>query len=127
MSDTATIERTETKTRPAPKVDPKRKPKQPTLWHVVLHDDNDHTYPYVMELLQNLFAKGFEESFLMAQIVDSRGRVICETCHKERAEFKRDQITAYGADPLLDRCEGSMTATIEPAWSDEIGDRSGRD
>jgi len=119
MSDTATIERTEMKTRPSPKVDPRRKPRQPTPWHVVLHDDDDHTYQYVMQMLQSLFAKGFEESFLMAQIVDSRGCVICETCHKERAEFKRDQITAYGADPLLDRCKGSMTATIEPAQSGE--------
>lgn len=122
MSDTATIEQTSTRT--APTAAGKRKPKQPTLWHVVLHDDDDHSYMYVMRMLQHLFIKGFEESFLMAQRVDTQGRVICETCHKERAEFKRDQILAYGADILIARCKGSMTATIEPAWSDDDGESS---
>jgi len=55
----------------------------------------------------------------MAQIVDRAGRVICETTHKERAEFKRDQILGFGADPFIASCKGSMTATIEPA---ECGD-----
>ena len=32
-----------------------------------------------------------------------------------RAELKRDQIHAYGADPLLERSKGSMSAIIEPA------------
>lgn len=122
MSDTATIE--SPRTRIATNVLPKREVKRPTLWHVVLHDDGDHTYPYVMEMVQRLFAKSFEASFLMAQIVDSRGRVICETCHKERAEFKRDQILGYGADFRIERCSGSMTATIEPACSDDEGDDS---
>lgn len=120
MSDTATIE--SPRTRIATRVVPKREVKRPTLWHVVLHDDADHTYQYVMEMLQRLFAKALDESFLMAQIVDSRGQVICETCHKERAEFKRDQILGYGTDMLIARCKGSMTATIEPACSDDDGD-----
>ncbi|MCC6909213.1 MAG: ATP-dependent Clp protease adaptor ClpS [Phycisphaerales bacterium] len=115
MGETATVERTQT--RPASAA--RREVKQPPLWHVVLHDDNDHTYIYVMRMLQHLFIKGFEESFRMAQQVDTQGRVICDTCHKERAEFKRDQILNYGADILLARCKGSMTATIEPAWSDD--------
>lgn len=109
------MERTETRSA----AEARRQVKQPPLWHVVLHDDDDHTYIYVMRMLQHLFIKGFEESFRMAQQVDTQGRVICDTCHKERAEFKRDQILGYGADILLARCKGSMTATIEPAWSDE--------
>ena len=32
-----------------------------------------------------------------------------------RAELKRDQIHAFGADPWITRCQGSMSATIEPA------------
>jgi ATP-dependent Clp protease adaptor protein ClpS len=32
----------------------------------------------------------------------------------EHAELKRDQIHAYGKDTLLDRCKGSMSASIEP-------------
>jgi ATP-dependent Clp protease adaptor protein ClpS len=36
------------------------------------------------------------------------------TTTKEHAELKRDQIHAYGRDGLIERCKGSMWATIEP-------------
>ncbi|MFG0329651.1 MAG: ATP-dependent Clp protease adaptor ClpS [Phycisphaerales bacterium] len=123
MSDTATIDTTKTdepKTKLKSKTDTKKKPeqKQPHLWNVVLHDDDDHSYDYVMRMMMDLFAMELERSFLVAASVDKSGRVICETTHKERAEFKRDQILGYGADPLIPRCKGSMTATIEPAYGD---------
>jgi ATP-dependent Clp protease adaptor protein ClpS len=47
--------------------------------------------------------------------VHTRSRVIVDTTSLERAELKRDQIHAYGPDPRLPRCAGSMSATIEPA------------
>lgn len=127
MSDTATIELPETRTRTRPK--PRHKPvvKQPGLWHVVLHDDSHHSYEYVMRMVSELFYKDFTAGFKIAQTVDTQGRVVVETCHKERAEFKRDQIHAYGADWRIEACSGSMTATIEPAWSDEDDDESGSD
>ena len=33
----------------------------------------------------------------------------------EHAELKQDQIHAYGPDPTIERCKGSMSAEIEPA------------
>ena len=51
----------------------------------------------------------------MAGEVHTKGRVVVDTTSKERAELKRDQIHAYGADHRLPRCKGSMSATIEPA------------
>lgn len=50
----------------------------------------------------------------MAKEVDTTGRVIVFTGMKEQAEFKRDQIHAYGADFRMSRSQGSMSATIEP-------------
>jgi len=38
-----------------------------------------------------------------------------DTTSLERAELKRDQIHAYGADWRLTTCKGSMSAVIEPA------------
>ena len=107
----------ETRPRPKEKTKPKDKPKtkQPPPWNVVLLDDDDHSYDYVMRMMMDLFCKSLEASFMMACEVDATGRVICETTHKERAEFKRDQILAYGKDKLLARCAGSMSAIIEPA------------
>jgi ATP-dependent Clp protease adaptor protein ClpS len=51
----------------------------------------------------------------MAREVDTTGRVIVYTGSLEQAEFKRDQIHAYGADWRIPRCAGSMSAIVEPA------------
>jgi ATP-dependent Clp protease adaptor protein ClpS len=85
------------------------------LYHVVLLDDNDHTYDYVIEMLQKLFIFSLQEAFLHAQEVDTCGRTIIITCEKPQAEFAQDQIHAYGADPRLARSKGSMSAILEPA------------
>ena len=85
------------------------------LWHVVLLDDDDHTYDYVIEMLMKLFSHDLDTAFQMACEVDKDGRVIVETTTLERAELKRDQIHAYGVDWRLERCAGSMSAELEPA------------
>ncbi len=131
MTDTATIDPPTTTSTAPPKTKRQThtatKPKKPVPWHVVLHDDNDHSYPYVVDMVARLFRKNVEDCFLMAQIVDRHGQVICETTHKERAEFKRDQIMGFGADPFIPRCKGSMTATIEPATTGDDANDSNTD
>ncbi len=37
------------------------------------------------------------------------------TCEQDQAEFGRDQIQGYGADPRMARSKGSMSAVVEPA------------
>jgi ATP-dependent Clp protease adaptor protein ClpS len=106
---------TKMKTRPAK---PKKKPRKLPPYNVVLLDDDDHTYEYVIEMLQSLFAHGEQQAFKMAKEVDETGRVIVLTTHKEKAELKRDQIVGYGADPRLEASRSSMRAVIEPARSD---------
>lgn len=87
---------------------------QPKAWNVVLIDDQDHSYGYVINMMQKLFFVSPEKAFAIAKTVDTSGRAICVTTHKEYAEFKRDQIHAYGPDPSMSRSVGSMTAIIEP-------------
>jgi len=99
------------------KQDTKRK-KQPRF-HVVLWDDNDHSYGYVIMMLRALFGHLQPIGLKMAQAVDSHGRVICLTTTKEHAELKRDQIKAFGRDITISRCKGSMSATIEPETTDD--------
>ena len=84
-------------------------------FHVVLLDDDDHSYDYVIEMLMALFGHSIEQAFQMAREVDLKGRVIVETTTKERAELKRDQIHAYGPDWRIPACKGSMSAAVEPA------------
>ena len=88
-----------------------------TPWNVVLLNDDDHTYEYVVRMLGDLFARPTPQAFKVARTVDTQGRAIIATCHRELAELKRDQIHAYGRDPLLASSVGSMTAVLEPAES----------
>jgi ATP-dependent Clp protease adaptor protein ClpS len=84
-------------------------------YHVVLLDDDDHTYDYVVEMLRHLFLMSEAEAFRHAVEVDTAKRTIVITCELSHAEFARDQIHAYGADWRLARSKGSMSAVIEPA------------
>jgi ATP-dependent Clp protease adaptor protein ClpS len=90
-------------------------PRTAPLWHVVLLDDDDHTYAYVIEMLGKLFGHGQETAYRMACEVDTTGRVIVATLVFEQAEFKQQQIHAFGRDPRIERCQGSMRAVLEPA------------
>lgn len=93
----------------------KPKPKKLPPFNVVLLDDDDHSYEYVIGMLAELFAHPMEKGFKLAKTVDKDGRAIVMTTHKELAELKRDQILAYGADVRIASSKGSMSATIEPA------------
>ena len=110
-----------TQTVDPPKVAPRKSPKskhktkQLPPYNVVLLDDDDHTYEYVIEMLGKVFAYVKERAYQLAKEVDASGRVIVLTTHKEKAELKRDQILAYGRDRRISACRGSMTAIIEPA------------
>jgi ATP-dependent Clp protease adaptor protein ClpS len=84
------------------------------MYNVVLLDDDQHTYHYVVGMLCSLFGVGFEMAFLMARAVDSDGRVVVYTADRDAARSKRDQIKSYGPDPLLPQSTGSMHAVIEP-------------
>lgn len=84
-------------------------------YNVVLLDDNDHTYEYVIEMLMEIFGHGRTSAFEMACTVDSMGRVVVFTSTKKAAEEKQNQILAYGPDWRLSRSNGSMKAIIEPA------------
>ena len=109
----------EIETLPEPIVKTREKHQEKTRklppFHVILHNDDDHSFDYVIAMLQQLFGHPVEKGFQMAQEVHTQGRVIVDTTSKERAELKRDQIHAFGPDRLIARCQGSMSATIEAA------------
>jgi ATP-dependent Clp protease adaptor protein ClpS len=109
MSDTITLPIEKTRTREQTR-------RQPP-YHVILLDDDYHTYEYVITMLQQLFGYPREKGYQMAREVDTAGQVIVLTTNKEHAELKRDQIHAFGPDPFSSKeSVGSMSAVIEPAW-----------
>lgn len=103
----------------APRVTPSAKDSEQErhghLYHVVLLDDDEHTYDYVIEMLQKLFLLPVETALQHAVEVDSTGRTIVITCERPEAEFARDQIHGFGADPRMPKSKGSMSAVLVPA------------
>ena len=50
------------------------------LYRVVLLDDNDHTYDYVIEMLQKIFIFTLDQAYGHAEEVDRCGRTVLITC-----------------------------------------------
>jgi ATP-dependent Clp protease adaptor protein ClpS len=91
--------------------------RQSPLYNLVLLDDAEHTYDYVIEMLEKLFALSTADAWKRAVEVDTTGRTIVITCELEAAEFGRDQIHAFGADWRMASSQGSMSAIVEPCRS----------
>jgi len=83
-------------------------------YSVILWDDDDHTYDYVVRMMQKLFGYPTEAGYQIASHVDRVGRAVCMTTTMEHAELKRDQIHSFGGDKLISACKGSMSCSIEP-------------
>ncbi|MCE9581289.1 MAG: ATP-dependent Clp protease adaptor ClpS, partial [Planctomycetes bacterium] len=104
--------------RPGISVTPERDQETETrltpLYHVILLDDQLHTYEYVIEMITKVFRKSAEKAFRHAVEVDATGVTILETCPLEVAELRRDQVKGYGGDWRLGSSI-SMQSVIERA------------
>ena len=84
-------------------------------YHLVLLDDDQHTYAYVIEMLGAVFGYGREKAYALASIVDTEGRVILETAGLEQVTRHQQRVHNFGADPRIPTSKGSMSAIIEKA------------
>ena len=89
--------------------------RQQPPYHVILLNDDEHSFEYVIKMATMLFAHTKERAERAAMEVHEKGRVILLTTSREHAEFKQEQVHAFGPDPLVARCKGSMSCDIEPA------------
>lgn len=89
--------------------------KQLPPYNVVLHDDDQHSFEYVIEMMGKLFRHPAERGYQIATTVHTDGRATVLTTTKEHAELKRDQIHGYGPDQWVAASTTSMRAHIEPA------------
>jgi ATP-dependent Clp protease adaptor protein ClpS len=85
------------------------------LYHVIILNDDDHTFDYVIEMLQAVFTLSYADAVARTIEADSTGSAIVLTTSLEEAEQKRDQVHAYGPDWRLPRSRGSVAALVEPA------------
>jgi len=75
---------------------PKNKTQKP--WAVIISDDDEHTYQYVIEVLRKVFGYDETKSFKYAEEIDTKGRAIVWSGTREVAELKRDQVKGGGKD-----------------------------
>lgn len=76
----------------------KTKPKTAKPWAVIVLNDDEHTYQYVMELLQKVFHYTVQKCFKLAEEINDTGRSVVWSGSQEVAELKRDQIKGGGQD-----------------------------
>lgn len=80
------------------KQDSKSKPKRQPPYAVIVHNDEEHTWPYVIEVLQRVCGHNEQKAYLLTSQVHHSGRAIVWTGALEVAELKRDQIRGFGPD-----------------------------
>ena len=85
------------------------------LYHVIILNDDEHTFDYVIEMLQAVFGITYSAALAHTMEADATGSSIVLTTSLEEAEQKRDQVHAYGPDWRLPHSRGSVAALVEPA------------
>jgi ATP-dependent Clp protease adaptor protein ClpS len=100
-------------TSPEKKIDARSKTKRQPPYHVILLNDEEHTFEYVIELLLKLFKHSKPVAEELTLRIHLTGRAIVLTTHRELAELKREQVLAYGADPRMSISKGPLGCYIE--------------
>lgn len=74
------------------------KPEIQPPYAVIVANDDDHTYQYVIETFRKVFGYSVQKCFRLADDIHVNGRGIVWSGSLEVAELKRDQIRSAGAD-----------------------------
>jgi ATP-dependent Clp protease adaptor protein ClpS len=107
-----------TQTTPKSRTDSETETRQQPPYNVVILNDEEHTFDYVIELLTKLFGHPLTTAKELTWRIHNTGRAVVYTTHKEKAELKREQVLAYGPDPRMDISKGPLGCYIEPAPTD---------
>jgi ATP-dependent Clp protease adaptor protein ClpS len=80
---------------------------------VVLFNDEDHTYDYVVEMLTHCCELSREAAFYCALEVDMTGRTIVYFGDHDSCRTVCDKIISYGPDHRLPHSMSSMAAEVQ--------------
>ncbi len=83
-------------------------------YRVILWNDDDHTFEYVIFMMKKIFNYGIKQGSDIAMSVHKHGKTSVAVLPLEEAELRREQILHFGPDPLLSESLSSMYATLEP-------------
>lgn len=95
------------------------RPRRQSPYAVIVHNDNEHTFPYVIELLQRVCGHARPKAYLLTCEIHFSGCARVWSGSLEVAELKRDQIRGYGPDYYGDKpVTFPLGVTLEPLPAD---------
>jgi len=110
MSDSTTAE---------PQVRPRARPREdarrPPAYHVILENDDHHSFDFVIAVLRKVFGVTEQRALEFALEAHKTGRCIVWTGSKEVAELKVEQIHSCSEIRADGAKLGPLGACIEPA------------
>ncbi len=95
--------------------EPERATKRLPPYNVVIHNDEEHTFEYVIDVLLKIFKHPLPRAKELTWRIHTTGRAIVFTTHKELAELKRDQVITFGPDAWSQGTTGALRCHVEPA------------
>ena len=107
-----------TQAEPKAKADRATATRRQPPYNVIILNDEEHSFEYVIEMLVKLFGHPTEAARQLTWTVHTTGRAVVYTTHKEKAELKREQVLSYGPDPRMSISKGPIGCYIEPAPTD---------
>lgn len=107
-----------TQTEPRSQTAVQTRTKRLPPYNVIVLNDEEHTFDYVIELLTKLFGHPVKTAVDLTWRIHLAGRAVVYTTHKEKAELKREQVLSYGPDPRMSVSKGPLGCYIEPAGAD---------
>jgi ATP-dependent Clp protease adaptor protein ClpS len=115
MSDTAVLDEPVVEQKPVERTRDRQKPKRQPPYVVIVHNDNEHTFDYVIELLQRICGHALEKAVDLTLTVHNAGQAAVWSGPREVAELKRDQIRGFGPDLYARKpVRFPLGVTIEP-------------
>jgi ATP-dependent Clp protease adaptor protein ClpS len=91
------------------------KPKKQPPYAVIVHNDDLHTFQYVIETFTKVFGYPLGKGYALALEIHCSGRAIVWSGSLEVAELKRDQIRSAGPDfYAIRKVDFPLGVTIEP-------------
>ena len=84
-------------------------------YHVILHNDDHHSFEFVVGVLQKALGFNEQRSFLLTHTAHLEGRAVVWTGPKEVAELKADQISTFHEARADGAKLGPLGCSIEPA------------
>jgi ATP-dependent Clp protease adaptor protein ClpS len=101
------------KTAEQGEVETETEPKTSPSWRVVLFNDEEHTYDYVVEMLTSVCKLSRENAFRCAVEVDMTGKTIVFYGTRADCETTCSKILSFGPDHRLPQSMASMNAEVQ--------------